>query len=134
MVRNIFLTLFVLLQMVFVSCSSSGGNSPEDAARKYIQLSIDENFEELVEYIAYDEGTTEEELKQGKAMVLALLQAGKSMNEELKIKSFEVGTAEISDDGNTAKVKVSYVYDDGNTKEDDMTLRKVDGKWLWTMD
>lgn len=131
MVKKLFFSLFAFIGIVLVSCSST--DSPESAAKKYMQLRIDGNYEELVEYVAYDEGTSKEELEKGKAMILALLQAASGMGEQEKIKSFEVGTAEVSEDGNTATVKISYLYEDGKTKDDDLTLKKVDGKWLWTM-
>lgn len=131
MVKKLFFNLFAFIGIVLVSCSST--DSPESAAKKYMQLRIDGNYEELVEYVAYDEGTSKEELEKGKAMILALLQAASGMGEQEKIKSFEVGTAEVSEDGNTATVKISYLYEDGKTKDDDLTLKKVDGKWLWTM-
>lgn len=131
MVKKLFFSLFAFIGIVLVSCSST--DSPESAAKKYMQLRTDGNYEELVEYVAYDEGTSKEELEKGKAMILALLQAASGMGEQEKIKSFEVGTAEVSEDGNTATVKISYLYGDGKTKDDDLTLKKVDGKWLWTM-
>lgn len=131
MVRNLLFGMLALVGIVLASCSS--GDSPESAAKKYMQLRVDGNFEELVEYIAYDEDTSKEELEKGKAMVLALLQAASGMGEQSKIESFEVGKAQISEDGNTATVEISYLYEDGKTKEDDLTLKKVDGKWLWTM-
>lgn len=131
MAKRLFFSLFVFVGIILVSCSST--DSPESAAKKYMQLRIDGNYEELVEYVAYDEGTSKEELEKGKAMILALLQAASGMGEQEKIKSFEVGTAEVSEDGNTATVKISYLYEDGKTKDDDLTLKKVDGKWLWTM-
>ena len=132
MVKKLFFSLFAFIGIVLVSCSST--DSPESAAKKYMQLRIDGNYEELVEYVAYDEGTSKEELEKGKAMILALLQAASGMGEQEKIKSFEVGTAEVSEDGNTSTVKISYLYEDGKTKDDDLTLKKVDGKWLWTME
>lgn len=131
MAKRLFFSLFVFVGIILVSCSST--DSPESAAKKYMQLRIDGNYEELVEYVAYDEGTRKEELEKGKAMILALLQAASGMGEQSKIKSFEVGTAQVSEDGNTATVKISYLYEDGKTKDDDLTLKKVDGKWLWTM-
>lgn len=131
MVRNLFLGLIALFGIALVSCSST--DSPESAAKKYMQLRVDGNFEELVNYIAYDEGTSQEELEKGRAMVLALLQAASSMGEQEKIKSFEVGETEISEDGKTATVKISYVYENGNTEDDELKLQKVEGKWLWTM-
>lgn len=131
MAKKLFFSLFVFVGIILVSCSST--DSPESAAKKYMQLRFDGNYEELVEYVAYDEGTSKEELEKGKAMILALLQAASGMGEQSKIKSFEVGTAQVSEDGNTATVKISYLYEDGKTKDDDLTLKKVDGKWLWTM-
>lgn len=131
MVRNFILG--VLVSVFAVACSS--GNSPESAAKKYMQLRVDEKFEELVDYIAYEEGTTEEELKQGKAFVLALMQAGQSMaKEEAKVKSFEVGTAEMSEDGKSAKVKISCTLEDGSSKEEELNLKLIDGKWLWAVE
>ena len=46
------------------------------------------------------------------------------------IKSIEIISEEISEDGTTAEVEYKQVFEDGTEDEGTQTMVKKDGKWL----
>ena len=46
------------------------------------------------------------------------------------IKSFEVGEAEIAEDGQSAKVPYKLIYGDGSEESKTQKLMLVDDKWM----
>lgn len=56
--------------------------------------------------------------------------AGKELEKKGGLKSFEVLSEEIAEDGNSAVVKFKQVYGNGEESEDEQKMVKVDGKWL----
>lgn len=73
-----------------------------------------------------------EDIENAKTMLVALMKekGGKSMKEKEGIKSYEILSEEIAEDGNSAVVKVKIVY--GNGTEDEQKIKLVkdkDGEW-----
>jgi len=56
--------------------------------------------------------------------------AGKELEKKGGLKSFEVLSEEIAEDGNSAVVKFKQVFGNGEESEDEQKMVKVDGKWL----
>ena len=54
----------------------------------------------------------------------------KELEKKGGLKSFEVLSEEIAEDGNSAVVKFKQVYGNGEESEDEQKMVKVDGKWL----
>ena len=50
------------------------------------------------------------------------------------VTDIEVLSEEISEDGNSAVVKMKITYGNGESEEDETKLVLVDGKWLLSMD
>lgn len=46
----------------------------------------------------------------------------------------EILSEEISEDGNTATVKIKQTYGNGETQEGTQSMVKRDGKWLMSID
>ena len=90
---------------------------------------ISNDFDKFVDYVYVKEGTSEEEEKQGKEQLSAMLKA-KTGNEDQKYTDCKVLNCELNDGGDRAKVEVEFTLKDGSTKTDKMPVRKgKDGKW-----
>lgn len=121
--------LIVIACMLLVSCN--GGNSPSDAAKKIVGYLQSQDYEKLVAAMVEDETATVEEKKQQKAMVVALMKekVAKELEAKQGIKDFEILEEKIAEDGQTATVKVKYIYGNAETKEEIMNFKKVGSDW-----
>ena len=50
------------------------------------------------------------------------------------LKSIEIISEEISEDGNSATVKIKQTYGNGETQDGTQSMVKRDGKWLMSVD
>ena len=90
---------------------------------------ISNDFDKFVDYVYVKKGTSEEEEKQGKERLSAMLKAKKG-SKESKYTDCKVISCDLNDEGDKAKVEVEYTLKDGSTKTDKMSVRKgKDGKW-----
>lgn len=129
MKKILYLSLMAIVSLLIASCSN---NSPGSALKHYMDAMNDKNFEEVADGIAFKEGLTPEQQQQVREGWITLLQdkAEKSAEQQGAIKSFEIISEEISEDGTTAKVKYKQVFEDGTEKEGTQAMVKRDGKWL----
>jgi hypothetical protein len=127
-----FILAIAAVGVVATSCSS-GAATPGAAAKTYTQYMADGQYEKLVDNIYFEDASQAE---QSKAMLVGMMKdkGAKSLEEKGGLKSFEVVSEEIAEDGKTAKVTMKHVYGNGETEEDSMDLILVDGKWLMSMD
>ncbi|MDM8269793.1 DUF4878 domain-containing protein [Barnesiella viscericola] len=129
MKKILYLSLMAIVSLLIASCSN---NSPGSALKHYMDAMNDKNFEEVADGIAFKEGLTPEQQQQVREGWITLLQdkAEKSAEQQGAIKSFEIISEEISEDGTTAEVKYKQVFEDGTEKEGTQAMVKRDGKWL----
>lgn len=129
MKKLLYLSLMAIVSLLIASCSN---NSPGSALKHYMDAMNDKNFEEVADGIAFKEGLTPEQQQQVREGWITLLQdkAEKSAEQQGAIKSFEIISEEISEDGTTAEVKYKQVFEDGTEKEGTQAMVKRDGKWL----
>ena len=129
MKKILYLSLMAIVSLLIASCSN---NSPGSALKHYMDAMNDKNFEEVADGIAFKEGLTPEQQQQVREGWITLLQdkAEKSAEQQGAIKSFEIISEEISEDGTTAEVKYKQVFEDGTEKEGTKAMVKRDGKWL----
>ena len=129
MKKLLYLSLMAIVSLLIASCSN---NSPGSALKHYMDAMNDKNFEEVADGIAFKEGLTLEQQQQVRERWITLLQdkAEKSAKQQGAIKSFEIISEEISEDGTTAEVKYKQVFEDGTEKEGTQAMVKRDGKWL----
>jgi len=72
--------------------------------------------------------------QESKAKLTGLMAMGKAQSDKKEgIKSLDVITEEIAEDGNTAKVKVKFTFGNGDSNEEDYKLVKENGKWMITI-
>ena len=128
MKKVIYFSLFVFALGFLTACSSG---SPAQAAKKYAEYMESGDYDKFVDGIAFSDTATEEEVKQQKEMILALLQekGQKSMEEKGGLKKVEIISETISEDGNTAKVILKQTYGNGDTEDANYDMTKKDGRW-----
>ena len=119
---------FVLIALValgisvnFSSCKKA--DEPKDVVSKWWDALIKKDVDKAFTYIYFEEGTEQEEIDALKAKYKGILEYTQG------IKSYEIISEEISEDGKTATVKVKLVFGNGEENEDDVELIKVDEGW-----
>lgn len=132
MKKVFYFSLMIMAMVIMASCSQ---DTPSKAAAKYSGYIQSGDFDEFVEGIAFDEKVTPEQAKEQKETLSALLKekAAKEFEKKGGLKSIEVLSEEVSEDGNSAKVKMKYTYGNGETENQNMELIKKDGKWMMFM-
>ncbi|MCF8229700.1 MAG: DUF4878 domain-containing protein [Bacteroidales bacterium] len=135
MKKLVYLSMVLLgMAVILSSCGSGGGSTPADAASHIMKLMQKGDYEGVVDHMQLQvkEG---EDIKAQKEMLVALMEekAGKSMDEKGGLESYEVLEETISEDGNSASVKVKSIYGNGSEETQDMDFVKEDGKWLMEM-
>jgi len=135
MKKMLYLALAVMTVGLVASCSS-GSSSPGKAAKQYAEYMAKGDYDKFVNGIAFDEDATKEEIEEGKTMVKSLLteKMKPALEEKGGMKSIEVLSEDISDDGNSADVELKYTYGNGETEENEFNMVLVKGKWMMEMD
>lgn len=122
------LGMMAIALLAMVSCSSS---TPSGALEDYMSALKDKNYEKFVDGINISKGSPEEVEEARKGLVSIMEEkAGKILEKNGGIKSIEIISEEIAEDGNSAVVKFKQIYGDDTEKEDSQKMVKVDGKWL----
>ena len=132
--KKIILSLFVAVAALALwSCGDS--NTPSAVAEKSVKCLQNSDYEGYVDLLGT--GTKDgKDSEEGKEQLVALLRekGEKTMNEKQGLKSYEVLSEEISEDGNKATVEMKIVYGNGEEKTDKVKLKKNDkGEWriIW---
>ncbi len=120
----------MMLACVLCFASCGGADTPTAVAEKSIQCLQDQDYKGYVDLLNV-EAEEGEDLAANKENAVALIQgkAAQFIEKRGGIKSYEVLSEEIAEDGNSAKVKMKVVY--GDDKEDEQTVKlvKVDDEW-----
>ena len=116
--------------LVMAACG--GDNSPKSVAEEAVKCIQDKDYAGYVDlmYLSVKEGENIDEKKQA---ITDMLQSKAQSTLDTKggIKSCEVLSETIAEDGKTAVVEMNIVYGNGEEKKDSMKLRKDDSdKWL----
>ena len=127
--KKIFMSILACGLLTIGLCGCGPSNTPEDIAEAAAKAVISNDYDKFVDYIYVKEGTSDEEEKQGKERLSAMLKAKKG-SKESKYTDCKVISCDLNDEGDKAKVEVEYTLKDGSTKTDKMSVRKgKDGKW-----
>ena len=134
MKKVFYFSLMVMAMFMMAACSSS--SSPGDAMKKYSNYLIKGDYEKFVDGLAFDESVGAEKMKEQKDGLVSMLRdkVGKEYEKMGGLKSIEILSEEISEDGNTATVKIKQTYGNGETQEGTQSMVKRDGKWLMSID
>ena len=130
--KKLFFSMFVaVVALTLWSCGSA--NTPSavaEKAAKCIQNADYEGYVDLLDLKKSDGNDSEKE-----QLVALLREKGtKAMEKKQGLKSYEVLSEQISEDGKSATVELKMVYGDGSEDTQKMKLVKNDnGDWKLTM-
>ena len=119
----------VVAIMAMASCGG-GGNSPKGVAEQFIKAIQKQDGKKMAELVYYEEGKapkSDAEKDQVAAMMQSKASTTYANNGELK--SYEILSEEISEDGTEAVVETKMEFEK-KTSEDKIKLKKdADGNW-----
>ena len=126
--KKLFISMFVAV-VAFTLWSCGPANTPSAVAEEACKCVQNEDYEGYVELMDLKETKNQESEKQ--QFVAMLREKGtKTMEKKQGLKSYEVLSEEISEDGKSATVKMKMVYGDGSEDTSKVKLVKNDkGEW-----
>lgn len=130
MKKLIYFCMMLVMMFIVSACSD---NSPSGALKSYTKAYIDGDYEKYVDGIYFSKAEGED-LVEAKSNFVEFIKAFSSeQSEKNTLKDIEIIGEELSEDGNSAIVKIKEIYKDGSEKEKESRMVKVDGKWLMDM-
>lgn len=119
----------VVAMLAMASCGG-GGNSPKGVAEQFIKAVQKQDGKKMAELVYYEEGKapkSDAEKDQVAAMMQSKASTTYANNGELK--SYEILSEEISEDGTEAVVETKMEFEK-KTSDDDIKLKKdAEGNW-----
>lgn len=113
-----------LMALFFAACSS---NSPEATVKSYLKNIQKGDYVAAVALMDIEDENGEFAAMMEEKGKMAIDQKG-------GIASFEVGKAEISEDGKKANVPYTITFGNGEKKDDKQCVKLDDGKWVIDVD
>ena len=126
MKKMIRLMAVAIVAMAMVACGSS--NTPENATKAMLKSFQNGDYKALIEHVHFSKEVSQEDKDQLAALVQA--KVAPEIKKKDGIKNFEVGEAELAEDGQSAKVSYKIIYGNGSEEAKTQKLVLVDGKWL----
>lgn len=128
--KKLFGFMVAVVAMLAMASCGGGGNSPKGVAEQFIKAVQQQDGKKMAELVYYEEGKepkTDAEKDQLAAMMQSKASTTYANNGELK--SYEILSEEISEDGNEAVVNAKIEFEK-KTSEDKIKLKKdADGDW-----
>lgn len=123
-----YMLLITVMALFMTSCSSSG---PGSAFKSYMEKMKTGDYKGCAQGFAVDETKTPEQNAKATEMIESILtdKADKAIKEKGGLKDVEVLEESISEDGNTATLKVKFTYGDGSEQENTQDMIKQNGEW-----
>lgn len=113
-----------LMALFFAACSS---NSPEATVKSYLKNIQKGDYVAAVALMNIED-------ENGEFAAMMEEKGKKVINQKGGIASFEVGKAEISEDGKKANVPYTITFGNGEKKDDKQCVKLDDGKWVIDVD
>ncbi|MBN1766942.1 MAG: DUF4878 domain-containing protein [Prolixibacteraceae bacterium] len=124
----------ITLVTLVISACEPKANTPSAAAEKVAKAMQKGDYKTVVNQMNFDEeeGVSSKDVDDQKEMFASLLEekASESIAENGGIKSYEIIEETISEDGQTAEVKVKYTYHDNSVETETMSFSNINGDWL----
>lgn len=122
--------LSAFMAFAFNSCSSTVGNSPGKAVLKLYETMKNKEFDKTAKmYVTKDgEKLSEDEAKKVEGMIGM---GSKEYEEKGGLDKVTIEEEEISEDGNSAKVKYTIHFKNGETDDEKVSLFKFEGNWVF---
>lgn len=122
--------IIVTLVFSFLTCCSGGSaNTPGNSITKTYTLLKNKEFEKVSKMYVSKGG---EKLSEAESKKMEGLAAYAYEEHEKKdgLKNIEINEENVSEDGNTAKVKFTIYFKNGDSDIQTRDLIKINGKWL----
>jgi len=117
----------LMISALLFSCGGGSDSKPADQVDKLIKSIEKGEYDAAIDCLAMEGKTLTDEEKN---KLNAMLGMTKGVIDSKKgITSSEVIEETISEDGNTATVKIKYVYGNGDEDNSEYNLVKEDGAW-----
>lgn len=113
-----------LMALFFTACSS---NSPEATVKSYLKDIQKGDYVAAVALMDIED-------ENGEFAAMMEEKGKKVIDQKGGIASFEVGKAEISEDGKKANVPYTITFGNGEKKDDKQCVKLDDGKWVIDVD
>lgn len=113
-----------LMALFFAACSS---NSPEATVKSYLKDIQKGDYVAAVALMDIED-------ENGEFAAMMEEKGKKVIDQKGGIASFEVGKAEISEDGKKANVPYTITFGNGEKKDDKQCVKLEDGKWVIDVD
>ena len=132
MKKLITLSFLVVAVLSFISCSPS---SPGKALKGYLNDLADEDYESFIEGVYFLEDMDEQRKKKDEAQLLAIIKEKGAKEYEKKggVKSIEILSETISEDGKSAVVEYKQTFGNGEEEKQSQKMIKKDDKWFIDM-
>lgn len=130
--KKIFTLALALSALVLtVSCGTKSA-SPGAAAKAYMEAVAAGDYEKFVDGMYFGPDATAEETEEARTMWLSMIRekGTESLEENEGIKSIEVLSEEVVEEGKIVDVTLNVTYGNGETKETGMRMVHADGRWL----
>ena len=122
----------IALFIAVFTMSSCSDNSPKGVAKKAISCMQAKDWNGYVDLLYFDKEEGKDIDKEKEQLAALFKEKGeKELNKQGGIKSYEIVSEEISEDGNTATVTVKIVYGDGTEKNNEEIKMKKDANGDW---
>ena len=122
--KTIKLILATALVALCVCSCGKDESTPETVAERFVSALDDSDFEEAASLMVLPEGSSVKDM----ATFLEEL----NFADKFEGATFKIGKAKIDEKAGTATVKATLIKD-GEADEDELPLKKVDGKWKINM-
>ena len=121
--KMMWMACLCMLTTLIVGCNS--GSETQKVAERFMEAQKNEDVDAMFDLMYFKNDSQKEGMK-------ALLNEKISNKSEgyKKVKSYKFLEETVDKDKGTAVVKFDVVYDSDSTKQDDVKLKKVDGKWM----
>lgn len=131
--KKLFISMFVaVVALALWSCGPA--NTPSAVAEEACKCMQNEDYEGYADLMDLKKSEDGKGVEKEQLAALLREKGTKTMEKKQGIKSYEVLSEEISEDGKSANVKMKIVY--GNGDEDTQKMKLVkndDGDWKLTM-
>lgn len=133
MTKRILSVMMCAIALVFAACSSPG--TPGEALKGYVEDFYAGNPEAVYDNLDYT-GASPEDVERTKQMFAGMWdEKVKPQLEKMGgLKSVEILSEQVADDGNSAVVKMRLTFGNGEVEEEEQKLVLVDGKWLLSIE
>lgn len=128
---TIYLSILIfILSVSFTACSTTSSKTPGKAVITLYETIKNKEFDKTAKMYVTKEGEklSEDELKKIEGF---MGMSSKEFEKQDGIDKVVVNEETVSEDGNSAKVKYTVFYNNGETDDESISLIKVQGDWLF---